>query len=80
MGDITIHVPQRLHIEYTLDHASLTRQLLDMLNTLMLRSIPTRKDNHNDLLGLFADQPDLLDQVTEQAMHARETGALRVPV
>ena len=80
MGDITIHVPQHLHIEYTLDHDSLTRQLLDMLNTLMLRSIPTRQDTNDKLLGLFTDQPDLLDQVTEQAMYARETDALRVQV
>ena len=80
MGDITIHVPQRLHIEYTLDHERLTRQLLDMLNTLMLRSIPTHEDHGDGLLGLFADQPDLLDHVTEQAMHARETDALRVQV
>lgn len=80
MGDIMIHVPQRLHVEYTLEHESLTRQLLDMLNTLVLRSIPTPQDTNNGLLGLFADQPDLLDQVTEQAMHARETDALRVQV
>ncbi len=44
----------------------------------MLRSIPTREDKGDGLSGLFVDQPDLLDQVTEQAMQARETDALRV--
>lgn len=80
MGDITIHVPQRIHIEYTLEYDNLTRHLLDILNTLILRSLPTRKDASNGFLGLFADQPDLLDQVMEQAMQARETNALRVQV
>ena len=47
MGDIMIHVPQRLHVEYTLEHESLTRQLLDMLNTLVLRSIPTPQDTNS---------------------------------
>lgn len=78
MGDITIHVPQRIHIEYTLEYDNLTRHLLDILNTLILRSLPPRQATSDELLGLFADQPELLDQVTEQAMHARETDALRV--
>jgi hypothetical protein len=81
MGDIMIHVPQRIHIEYTLEYDNLTRHLLDILNTLILQRVPTRQaDPGNELLGLFADQPDLLDHVTEQAMQARETDALRVHV
>lgn len=81
MGDITIHVPQRIHIEYTLEYDNLTRHLLDILNTLILRHFPTRQEHtRNEVMGLFADQPDLLDQVTEQAMQARETDALRVHV
>ena len=79
MGDITIHVPQRIHIEYTLNNGSITRNLLEMLNALLLRSLPSREDNNDSLLGLFADQPDLLDQVTDLAMQARETDALRLP-
>ncbi len=78
MGDITIHVPQRITIEYTLDNEGITRHLLDMLNALMLRSIPTHEEDEDRLLGAFADQPELLDQITEDAMQARETDALRV--
>ena len=77
MGNITIHVPQRIHIEYTLDNGNITQRLLDMLNALMLRSEP-RPQEHDNLLGLFADQSELLDQITENALHARETDALRV--
>ena len=75
-----IHVPQHIHIEYTLDHERLTRHLLDLLNALILRIIPTNESPDDELLGLFSDQPDLLDHVMEQAMQARETGALRVSV
>ena len=31
------------------------------------------------LLGLFADEPDLMDEVVEAAMKARETRPLRLP-
>jgi len=30
------------------------------------------------LLGLFADEPNLIDQITEKAMQTRETAALRL--
>ena len=31
------------------------------------------------LLGLFRDEPELLDQIVEEAMSARETQPLRLP-
>ncbi len=37
MGDITIRIPQKVHIEYTLKSAQLTRRILDMLNALIIR-------------------------------------------
>ncbi|MBD3326547.1 hypothetical protein GF339_18325 [candidate division KSB3 bacterium] len=80
MGDITIHVPQRIHIEYTLENEMVTRHLLDVLNAMLLQSLPTPEGQNDALLGLFADQPELLDQVTEQAMQARETVPQRIDI
>jgi hypothetical protein len=77
MGNIMIHVPQHIHIEYTLENGLLTKRLLDLLNTMMLQNKP-QDDEYDSLLGLFADQSELLDQVTEFAMHARETDTLQV--
>ena len=77
MGDIRIRVPQHIHIEYTLGNGILTKQLLDLLNTLILQSIP-EKGEQDHLLGLFADQAEILDQITESIMVARETSSLRV--
>ena len=37
MGDITIRIPQKIHIEYTLKSARLTGRILDLLNKLILR-------------------------------------------
>ncbi len=38
-------------------------------------------ENTNDpLLGMFAQEPDLMDAVTTTAMSARETDPLRLPV
>jgi len=62
MRSITIRIPQNIQIEYTLNHESITHRILDMLNTLLLRS----------------DQPELIDQITEEAMEARMRDVLRV--
>ncbi len=79
MGNITIRIPQQVHIEYTLKNARLTGRILDLLNALFLRDDnPDKKNTQNDqLLGLFTDQADLFDQVTESALQERETSMLR---
>ena len=33
----------------------------------------------DELLGLFRDEPELLDQIVQEAMSARETQPLRLP-
>jgi hypothetical protein len=33
----------------------------------------------DELLGLFRDEPEVLDQLVEEAMSARETQPLRLP-
>ena len=37
MGNITIRIPQQVHIEYTLKNAGLTKRILDLLNALIVR-------------------------------------------
>jgi len=50
--------------------------------TALVQSLITQLDNdtaaHDSLLGLFADEPALLDRVVDQAMKARETQPLRL--
>lgn len=50
--------------------------------TALVQSLITQLDSgdttHDSLLGLFGDEPALLDQVVEQAMQARETQPLRI--
>ena len=46
----------------------------------LLREQPVVKPAATDeLLGLFRDEPELLDQIVEEAMSARETQPLRLP-
>jgi hypothetical protein len=51
----------------------------------LLRSRPgdeggrVSKEPADCLLGLFRDEPELLDQIVEEALSARETQPLRVP-
>ncbi|MEM7532934.1 MAG: hypothetical protein AAF639_12210 [Chloroflexota bacterium] len=77
MGSITIYVPQSIKIEYTLNHGSMTQSLLDMLNRLFLQLNPTptskQQPINSGLDGLFSDEPELIDQITEEAMQARAT-------
>jgi len=50
--------------------------------TALVQSLITQLDSgeaaQDELLGLFADEPALLDHVVEQAMQTRETQPLRL--
>ncbi len=67
MGTITLNVPQDIHLEYQINSLKLMDQLLDWLKPLKPQPV-----NNGSLLGLFADDADLIDQITESAMQARE--------
>jgi len=75
MGTITIKVPKDINVEYELDSVEGTENLLDKLNEMKMKSDSVELDK---LLGLFADESELLDHVTESAMKARESDPLRV--
>ncbi len=48
----------------------------------LLRRQPSgrsRKASPDELLGLFRDEPELLDEIVEDAMKTRETQPLRLP-
>ena len=76
MGTITIRVPQDVNLEYEASSLKSTESLLATLKE--LRLIAKNMVPEDRLLGLFADDSELLDQVTESAMRARENDPLRV--
>jgi len=53
-------------------HCSLDRLISELIEQ---RTAPTNRSDC--LLGMFADEPDLLDRVVESAMSARERDVLR---
>ena len=75
MGIITIKVPKDINIEYKVESVEATENLLEKLNGMKMKSESVESDK---LLGLFADEAELLDHVTESAMKARENDPLRV--
>ena len=75
MGQIMIHVPQDIQVEYTVANNLLTKQVLDFLNLVMLRS--QNELPPDNVTGLFADQAELIDEIVEAAMQQRETAPLR---
>ncbi len=67
MGTITLKVPQDIHLEYQIDSSKMMAQLLEWLKP--LKPQPVTNDR---LLGLFANDADFSEQITEPAMQARE--------
>ncbi|MCW5213027.1 hypothetical protein VU04_08975 [Desulfobulbus sp. TB] len=55
MGNITIRIPQQIHIEYTLKNASLTRRILDLLNGLIVRD----DNSDSNLKDTVTEEPNL---------------------
>jgi hypothetical protein len=75
MGTITLTVPKEIDLEYQIDNLKFMEQLLDWLQKFEPTKPPIQKND--PLLGLFANDAELIDQITESAMQARETTSLR---
>jgi len=74
MGTITIKVPQKIHIEYRVSNMELTESIIEKLKN--MRLTPSEK-KANSILGLFANDAELVDRATELAMQSRENNPLR---
>jgi plasmid stability protein len=55
-------------------HASVEALIEDLI-----RSLATSESSPDPLLGMFVQEPDLLDAVVESAMQARDNHPLRLP-
>jgi len=75
MGIITIKVPKDIKVEYELDSMEETENLIKRLQEIPIKPRTTKPDH---LMGLFSDDVELMDQITESAMKAREKDPLRV--
>ena len=75
MGTITIKVPKDIEAEYELDSMEQVEKLIQNLNGLRVASLPLKSDS---LMGLFAEEAELMDQLIESAMKSREQDPLRI--
>jgi hypothetical protein len=65
-------------LERAREIAALRHSTLEALIKEIIVLLIDAKGSGDPLLGMFADEPSLVDQVLDQAMTARETDALRV--
>ena len=75
MGTIMLKVPEDIHLEYQFDSLKMIAPLLEWLKN--SQKTKQQIETHDKLLELFADDADLIDQITESAMQARENHPLR---
>jgi hypothetical protein len=50
-----------------------------LLLELLEQAISPPPISHDSVLGLFSDEPDLMDQVTDDALRSREKWPMRLP-
>jgi hypothetical protein len=75
MGTIMLKVPEDIHLEYQFDSLKMMAPLLEWLKN--SKQTKQQIENKDKLLGLFADDAELIDQITESAMQARENHPLK---
>ena len=73
MGTITITTPKEIRIQYVLNTEE-TEKLIQKLQEIKVKPLTPAPDN---LMGLFSDDVDLMDQIMEWTMKARENDTLR---
>jgi len=74
MGTITIKVPQDIHAEYELVSLENIGKFLRKMEKITTETLKAKPDR---ISGLFADEAELIDQITESAMMSRETEPFR---
>ncbi|CAK8716284.1 hypothetical protein KKHLCK_05400 [Candidatus Electrothrix laxa] len=80
MGDITIRIPQKIHIEYTLKSKQMTKRILDLLNTLVLRDeSPGRKAVDNSCQIMPSDEPRRLGDLALKLFGIEDGVELELP-
>ena len=75
MGTITIKVPKDIKVEYELESVEETENLIQRLKEIRIKPLAAKPDH---LMGLFSDDVELMDHITESAMKAREKDPLRI--
>lgn len=69
--------------EITFKHAQRVAQkrhlTVEMLVKDIINFIATRLDTEDPYMGMFAQEPELIDQIVAAAMRSRETTPLRLP-
>ncbi len=75
MGTVIINVPQDINEKYDIKSIEASIELLEKLKN----SKPETEVNSNDsLLGLFENESEIIDGITESAMQSREKDSLRL--
>jgi|GEM_PF-809258 len=87
MGTLVIRIPEDINAEYEVSNSEIAEKLFEILKSAaklkekseswlgIFKNTYSRKENV--LLGAFEDDAELMDQVVEWAMQARERDPLR---
>jgi|WetSurMetagenome_2_1015567.scaffolds.fasta_scaffold27034_2 hypothetical protein len=72
---ISIQIPEAVDAQYLIEDKRTSEKLLAILKS----PSTSFKTKENHFLGLFSDVPDLIDEITDNAMRDRINNPLRTP-
>ncbi len=72
---ISIQIPEAVDAQYLIEDKRTSEKLLAILKS----PSTSFKTKENHFLGLFSDMPDLIDEITNNAMRDRINNPLRTP-
>jgi len=72
---ISIQIPEAVDAQYLIEDKRTSEKLLAILKS----PSTSFKTKENHFLGLFSDVPDLIDEITNNAMRDRINNPLRTP-